>query len=240
MAAVCIVQLTMSEVHSRTTCDFYPIHGGIQNWYYESFFHQPTNNGHGTNIFGRRSFSYVRNCQYTGSYKNYGGKHLILVFCPDSVMQGRIWVDITSGHCAPQDCCLMPATTVKSIQTTQTTGQQTISSVQNIQSTLTAKQQTIPALKQCVDEQFVNCQDPDICQSPFSGRCPLSCKLCVPITTQEPCADSKFVNCQDHMVCSSPVSQYCPVSCGTCGSKSTMQVTTAKTSTATGWLFITR
>ncbi|CAG2185581.1 unnamed protein product [Mytilus edulis] len=105
MAAVCIVQLTVSEVHSRTTCDFYPIHGVIQNWYYESFFHQPTNNGHGTNIFGRRSFIYVRNCQYTGSYKNYGGKHLILVFCPVFQIQGRIWVDITSGHCAPQDCC---------------------------------------------------------------------------------------------------------------------------------------
>ncbi|CAG2253954.1 unnamed protein product [Mytilus edulis] len=132
---------------------------------------------------------------------------------------------------------IMPATTVKSIQTKQTTGQQTISAVQNIQSTLTANQQTIPALKQCVDEQFVNCQDPDICQSPFSGRCPLSCKLCVPITTQKPCADSKFVNCQDHMVCSSPVSQYCPVSCG---SKSTMHVTTAKPSTTTGWLSITR
>lgn len=84
MAAICIVQLTVSEVHSRTTCDFYPLHGVIQNWYYESYFHQPPNNGHGTNIFGKRSFIYVRNCQYTGSYKNYGGKHLILVFCPVS------------------------------------------------------------------------------------------------------------------------------------------------------------
>ncbi|VDH97456.1 leishmanolysin [Mytilus galloprovincialis] len=135
---------------------------------------------------------------------------------------------------------MIPATTVKIIQTTQTSGQQTISSGQSVQSTLTGNQQTIPALKQCVDEQFVNCQDPDICQSPFSDRCPLSCKLCVPITTQKPCADSKFVNCEDHMVCSSPVSQYCPVSCGTCSSKSTMHVTTAKPSTTTGWLSITR
>ncbi|XP_076086490.1 uncharacterized protein LOC143057135 [Mytilus galloprovincialis] len=126
------------------------------------------------------------------------------------------------------------------MQTTQTSGQQTISAGQSVQSTLTGNQQTIPALKQCVDEQFVNCQDPDICQSPFSDRCPLSCKLCVPITTQKPCADSKFVNCQDHMVCSSPVSQYCPVSCGTCSSKSIMHVTTAKPSTTTGWLLITR
>ncbi|XP_063410510.1 protein glp-1-like [Mytilus trossulus] len=73
---------------------------------------------------------------------------------------------------------MMPATTVKSIQTTQTTGQKTISPVQNIQSTLPPNQQTIPSLKQCADEQFINCQDPDICQSPFSGRCPLSCGIC--------------------------------------------------------------
>ncbi|XP_063410511.1 neurogenic locus notch homolog protein 1-like [Mytilus trossulus] len=306
MVAVCFVQLTVSDIHPRTTCDFYPTHGVIQKWYYESSFHQPTNNSHGTNIFGRRSFSHVRPCQYTGSYKNYGGKHLILVFCPDSPVPGRILVDITSGHCAPHDCChcksnpcmqgscsnnatgytctcdaeytgndcdihvlidrcandpcvhgicsngkcvcyigYIGTTCSQLIQTTtERSTQASLASTHRSTKVLltTTHRSTLAVLttsegstngiitspaKICMDDQFFNCQNPDICKSQFRDNCPLSCEICVPdpIKTKPSCVDNIFLNCQDPSICSLKLNQYCPVTCGHCASTTSDRTT---------------
>ena len=37
---------------------------------------------------------------------------------------------------------------------------------------------TIAQFQTCIDDVFVNCNDPNICMSQFKDKCPLTCGMC--------------------------------------------------------------
>ncbi|VDH98747.1 Hypothetical predicted protein [Mytilus galloprovincialis] len=100
--ALSFVQFTVSEVHTRSVCYFYPIHGVINSHDYEI---QKTQTVHVSSIFGKRSHINVLQCQYTRLYRTDGGKHRILVSCPNYGGHYLLLVDVTAGHCGSTDCC---------------------------------------------------------------------------------------------------------------------------------------
>ncbi|XP_076086447.1 uncharacterized protein LOC143057099 isoform X3 [Mytilus galloprovincialis] len=100
--AFCFVQFTVSEVHTRTVCYFYPIHGVLNSHDFEI---QQVHSVHVSTIFGKRSHINVLQCQYTGYQRIVDGRLDVLVSCPNHGGHYYLAVDVTAGHCGSHDCC---------------------------------------------------------------------------------------------------------------------------------------
>ncbi|CAG2234730.1 unnamed protein product [Mytilus edulis] len=83
----------------------------------------------------------------------------------------------------------------------------------------------------CKDDPRVVCIA-TVCNGVLQSYCPLTCKLCSPITAAQHCSDNKLVHCHQDGVCEDKILQVqCPVTCGLCQATTSTSIPTTSVPT---------
>ncbi|XP_076082534.1 uncharacterized protein LOC143053630 [Mytilus galloprovincialis] len=83
----------------------------------------------------------------------------------------------------------------------------------------------------CKDDPRVVCIA-SVCNGVLQSYCPLTCKLCSPITAAQHCSDNKLVHCHQDGVCADKILQVqCPVTCGLCQATTSTSIPTTSVPT---------